>query len=96
MLNSIFLDARDCVVTVTKEIKAGEDILFALNKEITKAVKASANIPVYHKAAIRKIKRGEPVFKYGEKIGCALINIEAGEHVHTHNLASKLGEGDAL
>ena len=41
-----------------------------------------------HKVALRAIKRGEIVRKYGEPIGLATQDIAQGSHVHVHNLQS--------
>lgn len=43
-----------------------------------------------HKIALRDIKCGEDIIKYGCPIAHALIDIKAGEHVHTHNAATNL------
>ena len=43
-----------------------------------------------HKYALRDIAQGESVVKYGFPIGEATRDISAGEHVHTHNLKSRL------
>lgn len=45
-----------------------------------------------HKYALRSIAKGENVIKYGMPVGHATADIAAGEHVHTHNLATNLGE----
>ena len=45
-----------------------------------------------HKYALRPIAAGESVVKYGMPIGHATRDIAAGDHVHTHNLATNLGE----
>ena len=37
-----------------------------------------------HKIALRDIKKGEDIIKYGYKIGHATEDIKKGEHVHTH------------
>ena len=39
-----------------------------------------------HKVALRELAEGEPVRKYGQPIGRATRPIDAGEHVHDHNL----------
>jgi altronate hydrolase len=44
-------------------------------------------IPAGHKIALRRIRAGEMVERYGQGIGRATVEIEAGRHVHTHNLA---------
>ncbi len=43
-----------------------------------------------HKHALRDIKAGENVIKYGQPIGHATSDIKAGELVHTHNLKTNL------
>lgn len=43
-----------------------------------------------HKYALRDIKEGENVIKYGFPIGHATRDIKKGEHVHTDNLATNL------
>ena len=48
------------------------------------------DIPMGHKAALREIKKGESVIKYGFPIGEAAEDIPAGAHVHTHNLHTLL------
>ena len=45
-----------------------------------------AQVPAGHKIAARRIAQGEPVRKYNVVIGAATRDIEAGEHVHAHNL----------
>lgn len=45
-----------------------------------------------HKYAIKPIKVGENVVKYGMPIGHATADIAVGEHVHVHNVATNLGE----
>jgi altronate hydrolase len=46
-----------------------------------------SGIPFGHKVALRHIKAGDAVIKYGVVIGHAQNDIAAGEHVHVHNLA---------
>ncbi len=45
-----------------------------------------------HKIALRDISEGEDIIKYGYPIGHALCDIKEGEHVHTHNIKTNLGE----
>lgn len=52
-------------------------------------------IPAGHKFALRPIKCGEYVIKYGEIIGKATADIAEGEWVHTHNVKSHLDESVA-
>ena len=48
------------------------------------------NLSDGHKYAVRDIKAGENIIKYGSPIGHATIDIRAGEHVHTHNVKTNL------
>ncbi len=45
-------------------------------------------IPFAHKMAIQPIEAGAQVFKYGVPIGRAKVTVEAGQHVHVHNIRS--------
>ncbi len=45
-----------------------------------------------HKYALCEIRSGENVIKYGFPIGHATADIAVGEHVHTHNVKTNLGE----
>ena len=51
------------------------------------AITTADAIPAGHKVALRPIAAGEIVHRYGQAIGRARTPIEAGRHVHTHNLA---------
>lgn len=44
------------------------------------------DIPLGHKLSTTRIPAGAAVLKYSQIIGYARVPIEAGEHVHTHNL----------
>ncbi len=55
-------------------------------------VKVAEAIPQAHKVALRPIAQGAPVLKYGSPIGYATQDIAPGQHVHTHNLRTGLGE----
>lgn len=45
-----------------------------------------------HKFALRDIKKGENIIKYGSPIACATADIKKGGHVHTHNAKTNLSE----
>ena len=62
---------------------AGADCSLTLTEDITMG----------HKVALRDIKEGESVIKYGFPIGQATTDIKAGSHVHTHNLRTLLRSG---
>ncbi|MPN58021.1 Galactarate dehydratase (L-threo-forming) [bioreactor metagenome] len=57
-------------------------------------LQASMSVPYGHKIAVRDIKAGEDILKYGEVIGRATDDIQKGAHVHVHNVESLRGRGD--
>lgn len=60
----------------------------ALGQELPEfGVRVRAQVPAGHKIAASRIAQGERVRKYDTVIGVAARDIEAGEYVHTHNLA---------
>lgn len=85
--NAILIHEDDNVVTVTVAVEKGSVVVFKKNNDIIK-LNASDDIPVFHKVAVSDIKSGAPVYKYGQTIGEAIINISKGRHVHDHNIES--------
>ena len=59
---------------------------------INKLDNVEVNLSDGHKYALRDIAKGENVIKYGNPIGHATADIKAGEHVHTHNVATNLSD----
>lgn len=57
---------------------------------INKLDNVEVNLDDGHKYAIRDIKCGENIIKYGQPIGHATADIKKGEHVHTHNVKTNL------
>ncbi len=66
----------------------------AIRKGFVETLTVHGEIPYGHKIAVRDIKLGELIFKYGEEIGIATQNIKKGDHVHIQNLDSLRGRGD--
>lgn len=85
----LVISGRDNVATALEPLETGRAIR-AGDCRVT----LIEPIPRGHKLALRAIGRGEPVVKYGSSIGTASIDIAAGAHVHTHNVASGRGRGD--
>ena len=75
------VDPRDDVAAALRDIAAGEQIL---------GVTTVQDIPRGHKMALHDLLEGQPVLKFGFPIGHATRPIAAGEHVHTHNVATSL------
>ena len=57
---------------------------------INKLDNVEVNLENGHKYALRDIKVGENIIKYGNPIGHATAEIKKGEHVHTHNMKTNL------
>ena len=85
----IVITAADNVATALEPISAGQTITAGAS-----TVTAAEPIPRGHKIALRAIRAGDVVTKYGSAIGTASSDIAAGAHVHTHNVASARGRGD--
>ncbi|MCL2425103.1 MAG: altronate dehydratase family protein [Oscillospiraceae bacterium] len=81
------INPADSVVVALKDIKKGEQVRV---DEVTLTV--NVDIALGHKVAITQISNGHNVIKCGHPIGVATANIEPGEHVHTHNLKTRLSE----
>jgi hypothetical protein len=85
----LVISERDNVATALQALEAGRQLDLAGT-----AVAVREEVPSGHKIALRPILAGEAVIKYGSPIGLATMDIAAGAHVHTHNLASTRGRGD--
>ncbi len=85
MNDLVRITPQDAVAVALRPVKAGETVSWG---EGTLTLKE--DIPMGHKAALRDIRKGETVIKYGYPIGEATEEIPKGTHVHTHNLRTLL------
>ena len=77
-------------VVVVEGLKAGTDMLGVVTEtDKTLKLKAKAHIPIGHKVALKALKKGETIIKYGEDIGRMVADAGVGEHVHVQNLKTK-------
>jgi altronate dehydratase len=86
---AIAISAQDNVATALEALEPGRVLEIGGQRIIV-----GTAIPRGHKIALRAIRAGEPVIKYGSPIGTATADIAAGMHVHTHNVESTRGRGD--
>ncbi|GAB6156690.1 UxaA family hydrolase [Desulfosporosinus burensis] len=91
--NSVLLHENDNVVTVIRDITAGEEVCYEKGGAVKK-VTATESIPLGHKVALSEIREGIKVIKYDAVIGCAKKDIKVGDLVHVNNLESIRGRGD--
>lgn len=89
--NCIRVNKRDNVVTLIKEIFAGDELF---GRDVPSGFRSCSDLDLGHKVAIEEIGEGKRVIKYGETIGYANRTIEPGEHVHVHNMVGARGRGD--
>jgi len=83
-------EKRDTVGVAVVDVKAGQSLEGrSLDSNETLKAKALMDIPLGHKIALKDLKAGETVIKYGCDIGKVVETIKAGEHVHVHNVKTK-------
>jgi len=81
MPDFIRIHPNDNVAVALRPIAAGT---------VFEGVTAGEDIPQGHKMALKAVKEGENVVKYGFPIGHATAPIAPGVWVHTHNMATNL------
>jgi altronate dehydratase len=86
---AIAISDQDNVATALEALEPGRVLEIAGQR-----IAVGAPIPRGHKIALRPIRTGEAVIKYGSPIGIAIADIAPGMHVHTHNVESTRGRGD--
>lgn len=92
-IDAIVLHDTDNVATAVQELKAGQKAEVRLGRELN-LFTVQEDIPYGHKFAFRSIICGEDILKYGEVIGRATSDIQAGHHAHVQNIESLRGRGD--
>ncbi len=83
--------ASDTVgVVVVEGARGGMELTgWVMETDETVTIRAMEDIPLGHKLALREIKSGDTVIKYGHDIGRATAGFQKGRHVHVHNLKTK-------
>ncbi|RSL31841.1 altronate dehydratase [Salibacterium salarium] len=81
----IKINELDNVAVVIDEAEKGTRLS---SGEVT--VTLEDDIPAGHKVALASIADGSNIVKYGNPIGCATRDIQAGEWVHSHNTKTNL------
>ena len=87
MQDFIKINKDDNVAVALKPIAKGTTVNVA-GTDVT----TLEDVPQGHKFAIKPIKKGDAVIKYGFRIGYAQADVEVGGWIHTHNLKTALGE----
>lgn len=91
MIDFVVHDEGDSAgVVVVEGVKAGRKLAgWVMDQDKDLAITALSDIPIGHKLAIRELKSGDTVIKYGVDIGRTIAPIKVGEHLHVHNVKTK-------
>ena len=91
MIDFVVHEEADSVgVVVVEGVRAGQALSgWVMEQDADLSIHAAQDIPIGHKLAIRALKAGDTVIKYGVDIGRAVADIEPGEHAHVHNIKTK-------
>ncbi|MFW9897827.1 MAG: UxaA family hydrolase [Candidatus Thorarchaeota archaeon] len=79
----IIMNIDDNCATALEVISKDDEIEINGNR-----IKIGQSIDMGHKFALKDIKKGDLIKKYGEIIGIAIEDIKVGEWIHTHNITS--------
>jgi len=83
-------EREDNVAVVIRDVSPGTKILAVdMESREVATVNAAEEIPLGHKIALRALKKGEKIKKYGRSIGKATRDIKQGAHVHVRNIKSE-------
>ena len=85
----LVLDPADDVAVAMRELQQG-DVVSTPAGNLT----VTTGVPAGHKVALHDLAAGAHVHKYGQSIGVATTPIDAGSHVHGHNLGYVEEAGD--
>lgn len=92
---ALLVTEKDNVATVfANNVKQGMSVKLVDRSGNTENININNDVPYGHKFAVKSIKKGEIITKYGEEIGIATADINKGDYVHVHNLDSMRGRGD--
>jgi len=84
---ALVLDQSDNTATLLADAGAHDTVTL---KGIDGQILLSEAVAYGHKTALRAIRKGEDIIKYGQRIGIATKDIASGEWIHIHNMSSVL------
>jgi (2R)-sulfolactate sulfo-lyase subunit alpha len=91
MNHYVLHDAKDTVAVIVVEgVKAGMTLNgWIMDEDKATSMVALQDIPIGHKIALKDMKVGDTVWKYGIDMGKVVADAKAGEHAHVHNIKTK-------
>ena len=89
--DSIIHDEKDNVgVVVIETTKKGQECnAWIMENDKTININSTNAVPLGHKIALKDLKEGDTILKYGHDIGKVVKAIKKGQHVHVHNVKTK-------
>ena len=87
----IIHDEKDNVgVVVIETTKKGQECnAWIMENDKSINVNSINAVPLGHKIALKDLKEGDTILKYGHDIGKVIKSIKKGDHVHVHNVKTK-------
>ena len=87
----IIHDEKDNVgVIVIDKITSNQECnCWIMENDKTININSTNAVPLGHKIALKDLKEGDTILKYGHDIGKVVKSIKKGEHVHVHNVKTK-------
>ncbi len=84
-------DKADSVgVVVVEDVQPGKEVTgWIMETNETIKLKSLDAVPLGHKIALKDLKVGDTVLKYGHDVGKIVAQVGKGQHVHVHNLKTK-------
>jgi (2R)-sulfolactate sulfo-lyase subunit alpha len=91
MIHFVLHDPNDTVAVVVVEgVKSGAELTgWVMDEDRMVNLVARQDIPIGHKIALKDMKSGDTVVKYGIDMGRVVEPISAGQHAHVHNIKTK-------
>ncbi|WP_295447984.1 UxaA family hydrolase [uncultured Thiodictyon sp.] len=91
MIHFVVHGPRDSTgVVVVEGVRAGDALDgWVMDGDHSLTITAVEDIPIGHKLALHAIASGDTIIKYGHDIGRAIADIQAGAHLHVHNVKTK-------
>ena len=87
----IIHDKKDNVgVVVIEKVSNGQNCdCWIMEDDSSTKIQSINDIMLGHKIALKDLKEGDTIIKYGHDIGKVVKSIKKGEHVHVHNVKTK-------
>lgn len=81
---------QDTVGIVVEPVSPGQDALVKdITGQPTESINVKSEIPIFHKIALKSMKKKDLVIEYGQVIGETTEDITSGEYVHIHNIKTR-------